>query len=121
MAELQELTLENLKGGAAGALFQKELQKALENILDPNTPPKAKRTILLKVIISPEEDRERATITLQVSSSLPTHRPEAGIIYLGRMDGRAVAQGFDPKQRDFFRDEPDPKVTPIQKETASAH
>lgn len=119
MAELAELTLENLKGGAVPVLFQRELTKVLANIQDPNTPAKKKRRITITVDLTPEEDRERATLALQVSSSVPAHKPEASLIYLGERDGQLVAVGFDPKQRDLFGEEAkDPTITPIQRKEA---
>jgi hypothetical protein len=118
MPDLSEVTLENLHGGAAVELFQKELYRVLENIQDPNTNPEAKRSLTMKVTFEPDEERERADITLEVVSKLASHKPVRGPIYMGQKDGRPVAAAFDPNQPDFFQAQ-DPQIHPMKKDVAN--
>ena len=61
----ETLTLENLGNGAAVELFDEALEKVLKNIMDPNTDPKAERSITMKVTFKPDENRDMAPVTLR--------------------------------------------------------
>lgn len=47
MSEREIVSLENIGRGAALERFDVELQKVLENVLDPNTKPTATRKVTL--------------------------------------------------------------------------
>lgn len=64
----KEIQLANIADGKAVSQFNFELNRALENCLDPNTDPTAMREVTLKVKIKPQADRARAEITFQASS-----------------------------------------------------
>jgi hypothetical protein len=115
----QMVSLESLAAGAAGELFQREFARVLDNIQDPNTDPKAKRTITLQVLIVPHESRENAAFTVNVSCKLAGIRPHASSMYLGEQGGQLVAVTFDPRQRNLFEGEHDPAVSPITRKEAT--
>lgn len=97
--ELPTLTLLNIGNGAAVELFQQELGKALENILDPNTEPEATRTIMLKVKVTPtSEERNQIAVTVEADSKLAPFRGAGSLAYVGRRRGEIVAVTHDPKQ-----------------------
>lgn len=52
-----KLTVESLYGGGAVERFHGELEKAIANIVDPNTPAKKPRKVKLEMIIKPNEHR----------------------------------------------------------------
>ena len=116
MSTTDPVTLATLHGGAAGELFQRELARALDNIADPNTPAKAKRTITLQVAIVPDEDRAVGDVVLTVVSKLPGPKAAATRLFFGRRGGKVVAIEADPKQPGLF-DEKAPngggKITPL--------
>lgn len=120
MNELSKVDLATLAGGAAPELFQHELDKVLENIQDPNTEATAKRKVKLEVVIQPGEDRDHADVSLSVSAKLAPHKPATGPMYMGEKDGELVAVAYDPRQGDFFADEDQQKVTPIDREAHDA-
>jgi hypothetical protein len=119
MSNLTEVTLETLQGGAALELFQREWDRAIANLVDPNTLAKAKRTVTLKVTILPEEDRESGDIVLEVGSKLAGTRPVKSRIWVGEKDGRPVGAEFNPNQPDFFESQ-DPQIRPLPKEPIHA-
>ena len=95
---MHDLTLESLGKGAAIELFQTELQKVLDNIVDPNTPATAKRTVRLDLTIKPDEDREWAAVTLQAKCGLAPNEAFTTKLILGKRAGKGVAEEYAPKQ-----------------------
>ena len=47
------LTLSNFGEGAVNEIFDRELQRVLKDIMDPNTEATAQREVNLKIIIKP--------------------------------------------------------------------
>ena len=73
----ERLTLATLCGGAVQEKIDRALEKVARNILDPNTDPKKKRVITLKVVLKPDdEDREDVEVTADVNVTLS---PELGV------------------------------------------
>ncbi len=66
----ESMSLATLARGAAVERFDDELAKVLENIADPNTAPKAARSITLKVVIQPDEDRKELGIAISATSKV---------------------------------------------------
>ncbi len=108
-----EVTLDTLANGALFNQFERELQRVLENIQDPNTKAEAKRSITIKVEFKPNELRENANVTCSVTSSVAGPRSQVDVIHMGRKDGQLVGVRFDPRQRDVFDGEGDVDVVPI--------
>jgi len=104
------VSLETLGGGAPGRmsaaveLFNLEFQRVLDNCLDPNTKPTAKRSVTLTVKISPDDDRETCVVEISATSKLAAVRPYPTNIFLGKQGTRAVAIEHDPKQMNVFRE-----------------
>ncbi len=75
--EREELTLATLCDGAVNEKVNRALQKAFGNILDPNTDPKKKREVTLKLTLAPNvDDREDVAVEAIVSTKLA---PEMGL------------------------------------------
>ncbi|HEY9734904.1 MAG TPA: hypothetical protein V6D06_01435 [Trichocoleus sp.] len=81
------ISLENLCRGAAIERFNEELQKVLRNIVDPNTPARAKRCITLKVVIAPSEERDFATIAVTATSKTADPMPVTTSVMIGSSGG----------------------------------
>lgn len=78
-----KLTVESLYGGGAVERFHGELEKAIANIVDPNTPAKKPRKVKLEMIIKPNEHRNMAEVLVTTSCSLQSP-PTAGNQHLHR-------------------------------------
>lgn len=112
------MSLKSIGNGAAIELFDVELKRALENIMDPNTEPKKARTITLKVTLKPDEEREYASITIQAVSSLAPIQPYSSHCFLGKDRNGVVATEHNPKQlnMDLYRvDEIPSNVVPMER------
>ncbi|MFD3261894.1 replication terminator protein [Paenibacillus lentus] len=85
------ISLDELANGAALELFEREMRKVAENIIDPNTPWKAKRKIVLTVTISPDRRREASEVEVDVKSTLAAVNGVSTQIAFG-VDGEGKAQ-----------------------------
>lgn len=95
------ISLETLGHGAAVEMFNDELVKVLDNILDPNTPATAPRSVTLTFSIRPDEDRTYGPGTIQVVTKLAPRKGVGVPVYIGRRGGRAVATERDQRQMSF--------------------
>lgn len=64
------LPVDQLAGGGFSEKLQKEFEKVFENIHDPNTGYKDKRTVTAKFIFEPDEDREIIKLTMDFTTAL---------------------------------------------------
>lgn len=86
-------SLDKLMSGAVSERFNDELQKVLENVLDPNTDPKKKRKVTLNVTIAPNEKRDIADFSVEAKSTLAPPIPVSTAVYIGKTsDGDIVAE-----------------------------
>jgi len=112
----RDVSLATLKGGAAVALFNKELKKVLNNIADPNTEPKKARKIVLTVTIIPNEERAMGGIAIEIDSKLVKPKPETSYIFMGS-DGETVRATEDyAEQQSLEFEEQDRYIKQFQKE-----
>lgn len=100
------ITLSSIGNGAAFELFQERLTEVLENIQDPNTDPDASRKIVLEFTFKMRDgSREMGGVTIKAKTSLAGTKPVGAVVYVGRKDGRVVADEHDPRQFGMFDDE----------------
>lgn len=67
---MHEIKLTELIGGAVQEKFSKSLNRVLENMLDINTPFKAKRSIIIKISFDQNELRNDIKAHIDVSEKL---------------------------------------------------
>lgn len=105
MTDVKVLTVSGVGEGAAEELFTAALARVLENIEDPNTDPKARRTISLKFDFNADEERRVGTIEITCGTKLAGVRGHKVPVYFGRHQGRfTVVEG--PKQAQLFDNTP---------------
>lgn len=100
-----KVSLVTLGNGAASELFQMELQKVLDDIVNPNTKATAVRTVNLKVRVKPSEDRDYGEVSITCTSVLAPTLQYNTNFFIGRQRGRAVAREHNPKQAKLFDDD----------------
>lgn len=89
---MDRLTISNLAKGALVEQFEDELEKVLDNIVDPNTDPKKARKIQITFEIKPNDKRNMADIKFQTKSSLvPVNTVSTAIIIDKDKDGNVAA------------------------------
>ena len=114
MTAENRVSLATLGNGAAIELFNAELQKVLDNIVDENTKPLDTRMVILEVRIKPTEDRDFGQVSIVAKSKLAPLAPYGTNFFLGKHRGRGVAQEHNPKQAALFDGQDDGlKVVPV--------
>ena len=87
------LRAETIAGGALLEALDFALEEALANVLDPNTPAKKKRKVVLEIVVDPDANRKSGALTFQVKTGLAAPVPVETSILLDRdrSTGKAVA------------------------------
>ena len=65
-----DLDLSDIAGGGLQEKVDLEMNKAFENIHDPNTKATAKRKLTITIELTPDENREVVSVTSNVKSTL---------------------------------------------------
>jgi hypothetical protein len=98
-----QLSLVNIGGGVAEELFAEELQKVLDNIVDPNTEEKSVREIVVKVKFKPNGTRSHVDIFVSSASKLGPTKAYPTKAFVGRRtDGTGEAYEHNPEQMQFM-------------------
>lgn len=106
------VSLDNLKGGGVRQLFDEELDKVLENIMDPNTEPDAVRVVTITVKIKPDRDRSTAIVAIIPSSKLAPAVALGTRMFFGKQGGRVLAWEHDPTQMSLPMNREEVSVVP---------
>ncbi|MBM7580046.1 replication terminator protein [Jeotgalibacillus terrae] len=79
-----KIDFNNFANGALAEKLNREIQRVMENIEDPNTEFKTKRSVTLTLSFSAEEDRELISTDVQVKSKLAPTKSVSARMLLGR-------------------------------------
>lgn len=93
-AHVVDVGIETIARGEALKQLNHHIARAVENCLDPNTDPKADRTVTLRVKIKPDPRRVSADLTYAVDLKLPTDAQGSDIVHIRQRDGKGfVSKG----------------------------
>lgn len=109
----ERMSVATMSGGAVVEQFDEAIQRVLENIVDPNTVAKAKRTVTLKVVLHPDEERELCGFAASVQVGMAPAAAINGRAWLAQTRDGVVALEHDPKQRNFIREDEKAEVRPL--------
>jgi hypothetical protein len=104
--EKEQITINigNVADGAMIEAFQLELQKVIQNIMDPSTEATAKRYIRLELMLKPKDDRIQLNTEFTCTSKLAGIIPVDSRIFIGKdSEGQLVALAEDPRQMNIFQ------------------
>ena len=118
MVTVDRVSLVTLARGAAIERFDDELERVIQNVLDPNAGDGARR-ITLEVAIKPAADRSTASVYVSCHTKLAPPRPTQTMFYLGRGKDGAFAYEHNPNQLSLVLNEPK-VVNPKEKEREEA-
>jgi len=79
-------SLSELMDGSVEERFNYEMNKIWANVQDPNTDPKAKREITIKVTVKPNDRRDSAEFNVEVGSKPAPYKPLSKTVLL-QFDG----------------------------------
>lgn len=90
------LKLEDIAGGALQEKANAAMKKVLENLQDPNTPWKNKRSITIKLSFTQNEDRDDTAVELSVDTKLAPVSPVVTRMSIGKdlATGETYAQEY---------------------------
>jgi len=109
----ETLTLSNFGQGAVNEIFDRELQRVLKDIMDPNTEATAQREVNLKIVIKPDEERDLGIVGVRASSRLAGSRTFISKLAFGHnKSGKAEVRECFSGQRSLFEKD-DKKVVSI--------
>lgn len=97
----QNLTLENLKGGAAIEMVNKELERVFSDIADINKKGDSKREVTLKIAFLPSEDARVGGCKISVHSSLGKQKDVTATVFFGYENGKGLAAEQNLNQPSF--------------------
>ena len=81
---MSKVNLETFAGGALQEKFDDAMEKVLVNMMDPNTPWKNKRKIVVEVSFEQNEDRDDSTVNVSVVSKLAPVKPVSTRMAIGK-------------------------------------
>ena len=110
-----QMKKESILRMAAGAIEEKvdyEVTKIIDNILDPNTQPDAKRKIVVTIEFKPDAERKRIAIAASAKSTLvPTAAVSTAMMITNDGNGEMVVAEMVPQipgQGSLFGGEQEP-------------
>lgn len=84
-------SLDQVMNGAVNERFQAELSKVWQNIFDPNTNPEQKRSVTLTFTFKPNQNRDAASMSFNVSSKVAAPIPvQQTVLMYQRDDGSVI-------------------------------
>ncbi len=103
----ETMNLGNLCGGKILEVADDTIDKVLKNIVDPSTPAEQKRSVIIKLVFEPAENRELGAVSFTCEAKLASVKPAKGNFFIARRaNGDIRGYARDPKQSELFREEP---------------
>lgn len=110
------ISLATLANGGAIEMVDDELSRVFDNIVDLNTAAKKAREVILKIKLTPDEDRELANVEISAVSKLAPVNPYPTKIEIFKdREGRGVGMEYNPKQIKTNETVEDGKIVKIGK------
>ena len=106
---MENFSITTLKGGAVIEALDAEIDRVLDNIVDPNTDPDKARAITLTIRFKPNKERTACVISAQAKSTLAADSAIETAAMVGRDGKRGVARELSPIQPELPVDTPQEK------------
>lgn len=98
---MDNLKIEQIKGGAAIEMINNELQAVYDDIADPNKEGKSTRKVTVDIVFAPSEDALVGGCAVRVKSTLGKQRDLTSTVYFGQESGKGVCSEKDRNQPMF--------------------
>lgn len=97
MANTKQSIIE-MAGGAFLERIDYEMEKVVDNILDPNTKPTKPRKITVTIELTPDDDRGKINVNVTAKSTLaPTNPVGTSLTFVSDRNGEAVLAEMTPQ------------------------
>lgn len=98
---MDNLKIEQIKGGAAIEMINNELQAVYDDIADPNKEAKSARKVTVDIVFAPSEDGMVGACVVRVKSALGKQRDLGSTVFFGMESGKGVCTEKDRNQPMF--------------------
>jgi hypothetical protein len=95
---VDKTTLNTVAFGQAPVVFERELQRVMENIANADVSPTSVRKLTLEFTFKPDVTRREISIHVDGKSKLVEAVGVAGLMYLANNDGELQATNSNPRQ-----------------------
>jgi len=96
------LTVGEIDGGRLILHINREIEKVVRDIADPNKQPKKKREVVVKIAFAPSQSRRDAEVSYTVTAKPAPHVESKTTVYLGKnSQGEIIAKPWVPDQPAF--------------------
>lgn len=102
LSEPEGISITTICNGGVPEVFARELGEVLANIADPNTHAEASRSLTLKFVFKPHEDRSGAHVAFTCKPMLQPVRVSKSQVFLSRHTGQLKAYAADHRQVALF-------------------
>jgi hypothetical protein len=100
-------SIATLAHGAVIEMVDDAIRKVAENILDPNTEPDARRSIVLTLNFAPSKNRDVVGITFEVATKPAKDKPASTSVFLTKnRAGSTQLTEHNPQQDELFEEVP---------------
>lgn len=96
----EKVTLSDFANGGLEEVYQLKVQEVLQNVHNVNTPPDAKRKIVIELVFKPDDDRRTIVTAFVVKTSLANTKGGGTLLFTGdaKKDGKFPLVEHNPKQ-----------------------
>ena len=97
IGEVNAISILDIMNGAIGERAAYELSRIMKNCRDLNTEAKKARTLTIKLLIVPTENRDSVAVRAAVESKLVPVKPIDGALLLGGTMDESVVMEYTPQ------------------------
>lgn len=95
---MEKASILQMAKGAFQERADHEMKRVIDNILDPNTKPNAKRKIVLSIEFIPDNSRQKISVSVSAKSTIAPAEPvETSLCIIGNEDGEMQVAEMVPQ------------------------
>lgn len=99
--DAEYLSVENINNGRLAMHINEHIKDVMEDIIDPNKPATAKRSLTVTIGFTPSKSRREAKIDYGVSAKLAGMEKEESYCNVRRVGGKAFASNEHIEQQEL--------------------
>lgn len=97
-----KLDLSQIGDGGLQEKVDKELERVIANILDPNTETKTARKLAITLTMKPDDTRQTVATAMEVKSTLAPQKAIATTVLIGQEGSQVYANEVELAERALF-------------------
>jgi hypothetical protein len=106
--DIEHIAVENINGGRLALHINEQIKRLIADVIDPNKPATAKRTLQVTIDVLPSKSRREAKVSYGLGLKLAAPAKEEAYINIGRVGGEPFASNQLIEEQPLpFQDEQD--------------